>query len=250
MRALSILLLLGGDVELNPGPHQIMLICRCNSLSKLSTVDENILSGLSIPDLLMDYVCHVAVNQSGLSIPDLLMDYVCHVAVNQSGLSIPDLVMDCVCYVPLILSRSSVPNCNMDYVCHGVMPSVKRDIHLADMSILLLLLGGDVELNPGPRQDVVNDTSETTQECNPERQSTNGEKRVDSRLVMLSACQRKRLQNETSVERTSRLARLIETKDKGWKMRVKSRDLPGWGGYQTLKLGDLRMRVQSRDLPG
>ena len=229
MRALSILLLLGGDVELNPGPHQIMLICRCNSLSKLSTVDENILSGLSIPDLLMDYVCHVAVNmsglsipdllmdyvchvavnQSGLSIPDLLMDYVCHVAVNQSGLSIPDLVMDCVCHVPLNLSRSSVPNCNMDYVCHGVMPSVRRDIHLADMSILLLLLGGDVELNSGPRQDVVNDTSETTQECNPERQSTNGEKSVDSRLVMLSACQRKHLQNETSAERTSRLARLI-----------------------------------------
>ena len=162
MRALSILLLLGGDVELNPRPHQIMLIRRCNSLSKLSTVDENILSGLSIPDLLMDYVCHVAVNPSGLSIPDLLMDYVCHVAVNPSGLSIPDLlmdyvchvavnlsglskpdqVMDCVCHVPLNLSRSSVPNCNMDYVCHGVMPSAKRDIHLADMSTLLLLLGG------------------------------------------------------------------------------------------------------------
>ena len=142
MRALSILLLLGGDVELNPRPHQIMLIRRCNSLSKLSTVDENILSGLSIPDLLMDYVCHVAVNPSGLSIPDLLMDYVCHVAVNLSGLSKPDQVMDCVCHVPLNLSRSSVPNCNMDYVCHGVMPSAKRDIHLADMSTLLLLLGG------------------------------------------------------------------------------------------------------------
>ena len=189
MRAFSILLLLGGDVELNLGPHQIILICRCNSLSKLSTLDGNILSGLSIPDLLMDYVCHVAVNLSGLSIPDLPMDYVCHVTVNQSGLSIPDLVMD--------------------YMCHGVMPSVKHDIHLADMSILLLILG-DVELNPGPRQDVVNDTSETTQECNPERQSTNGEKSIDSRLVMLSACQRKCLHNETSAERTSQLARLIQ----------------------------------------
>ena len=91
----------------------------------------------------------------------------------------------------------------MDYVCHGVMPSVKRDIHLADMSILLLLLGGDVELNPVPHQDVVNETSESTQECNPEKQSTSGEKSVDSRLVMLSACQRKCLQNETSAERTS-----------------------------------------------
>ena len=59
-------------------------------------------------------------------------------------------------------------------------------------------------------QDVVNDTSETTQECNPEKQSTNGEKSVDSRLVMLSTCQRKRLQNETSAKRTSRLERLIQ----------------------------------------
>ena len=53
-------------MELNPGPHQIMLILHCISLSKLSTVDENILSGLSIPDLLMDYACHVAVSLSGL----------------------------------------------------------------------------------------------------------------------------------------------------------------------------------------
>ena len=62
-----------------------------------------------------------------------------------------------------VITTQCVPNCNLDYVCHGVMPSVKRDIHLADMYILLLLLGGDVELNPGPRQDVVNDTFETTQ---------------------------------------------------------------------------------------
>ena len=33
-------------------------------------------------------------------------------------------------------------------------------------------------------------------------------------------------------------------------MRVESRDLPGWGDYQTLKLRDLRMRVKSRYLPG
>ena len=47
-----------------------------------------------------------------------------------------------------------------------------------------------MELNPGPRQDVVNDTSETTQKCESEKQSTSSENRVDSRLVMLSACQR------------------------------------------------------------
>ena len=67
-----------------------------------------------------------------------------------------------------------------------------------------------MELNPGPLQDVINDTSKTTRECNPEKQSTSGEKSVDSKLVMLSSCQRKRLQNETSAVRTSRMARLIE----------------------------------------
>ena len=67
-----------------------------------------------------------------------------------------------------------------------------------------------MELNPGPRQNVVHDTSETTRECDSENQSTTSEKSVDSRLNMLSACQRKHLQNETSAERMSRLARLIE----------------------------------------
>ena len=100
------------------------------------------------------------------------------------------------------LEIESVPTCQE--------PCCKHDIQLAYMSSLMLLLGGDVELNPGPCQDVVNDTSETTQECGSEKQSTSTENRVDSRLVMLSACQRKHLQNETSAKRTSRLARLIE----------------------------------------
>ena len=325
MRALSILLLLGGDVELNPGPHQIDIVSNCcyDSLSKLSTLDTKNVSGLGIPDLHMDYVCHVAVKLSGLSVPDCNMDYVCHVAMKLSGLSVPDRNMDYVCHVAMKLSGLSVPdrnmdyvchvemklsglsvpdrnmdyvchvamrllglsvpnrnmayvchvamrllglsvpNCNMDYVCHVAMrflglsvpnrnmdyvchvttgvsglsisdvhmeygchmckieleiesvpscqePCCKHDIQLAYMSSLMLLLGGDVELNPGQRQDVVNDTFETTQECESEKQSTSNENRVDSRLVMLSACQRKRLQNETSAERTSRLARLIE----------------------------------------
>ena len=303
MRALSILLLLGGDVELNPGPHQIVLIRRYNSLSKLSTTDEKHLSGLGIPDLHMDCVCHVAVNLSGLSVPDYNMDCVCHVTMKLSGLSVPDCNMDCVCHVIKKLSGLSVPDCNMDCVCHVTMklsglsvpdcnmdcvchvikklsglsvpdcnmdcvchvimklsgssvpdcdmdyvchvatglsglsipdvhmeygchmhkmeldigcvpiclePCCKRDIQLAYMYSLVLLLGGDVELNPGPRQNVVNDTSETARECDSDKQSTSSDNSVDSRLVMLSACQRKRLQNETSAERTSRLARLIE----------------------------------------
>ena len=282
MRAFSILLLLGGDVELNPGPHQIMSIRRYNSLSKLSTMDDKHLSGLSIPDLHMDCVCHVAVNLlglsvpdcnmtmklsglsvpdcnmdcvchvtkklSGLSVPDCNMDCVCHVTMKLSGLSVPDCNMDCVCHVTMKLSGLSVPDCNMDCVCHaatdvsglsipdvhiqsdhgyhvnkiefcshGELKSVsicqeqccKRDIQLAYMFSLVLLMGGDVELNPGPRQNVVN-TTETTQGCDSENQSTTNEKSVHSRLHMLSACQRKRLQNETSAERTSRLARLVE----------------------------------------
>ena len=65
-------------------------------------------------------------------------------------------------------------------------------------------------MNPGPRQTVINNTTETTRECDSKSQCTTSEKSVDSRLDMLSACQRKHLQNETSTERTSRLARLIE----------------------------------------
>ena len=133
MRGLSILLLLGGDVELNPGPHQIMLICRCNSSSKLSTVDENILSGLSIPDLLMDYVYHVAVNLSGLSIPDLLMDYVCHVAVNLSRLSTLDLLIYYVCHVAVYLSGLSIPDLLMDYVCHEAVNLSRLSVPICNM---------------------------------------------------------------------------------------------------------------------
>ena len=118
MRGFSILLLLGGDVELNPGPYRIVLICRYDSLSKLSMIDKKHLSGLGIPDLHMDYVCHVAVNLSGLSVPDCNMDYVCHVPMKLSGMSVPDCNMDCVYHVIMKLSGSSVPDCNMDYVCH------------------------------------------------------------------------------------------------------------------------------------
>ena len=122
--------------------------------------------------------------------------------VTTSSSDFPSEWNELACVVKIELEIESVPTCQE--------PCCKHDIQLAYMSSLMLLLGGDVELNPGPRQDVVNDTSETTQECESEKQSTSSENRVDSRLVMLSACQRKHLQNETSAERTSRLARLIE----------------------------------------
>ena len=121
MRAFSILLLLGGDVELNPGPHQVMSTRRYNSLSKLSTMGEKQLSGLSIPDLHMHCVCHVAVNLSGLRVPDCNMDCVCHVTEKLSGLSVPDCNMDCVCHVTKKLSGLSVLDCYMDCVCHVTM---------------------------------------------------------------------------------------------------------------------------------
>ena len=180
MRALSILLLLGGDVELNPRPHQMVFNLHYDSLSKLSTMDKKHLSGLSIPDLHMDYVSHVAMRLSGLSVPDWNMDYVCHVAMRLSGLSVPDWNMYYVYHVQINLPGLSIPECNIEYGCHvhkielenESVPTCqerccKRDIQLAYMSSSVLLLGGDVELNPEPRQNVVNDTSETTRNVIP-----------------------------------------------------------------------------------
>ena len=212
-------------MELNMGPHQVMSIRRYNSLSKLSMMGEKQLSGLSIPDLHMDCVCHVAVNLSGLSVPDCNMDCVYHVTMKLSGLSVPDCNMDCVCHVATDVSGLSIPDVCMetchDYHVHEIEleiesvptcqePCCKRDIQLAYMSSLVLLLGVDVEVNPGPCQTVVDNATETTRECDSESQCTTSEKSVDFRLDMLSACQRKRLQNVTSAERMSRLARLIE----------------------------------------
>ena len=118
MRAFSILLLLGGDVELNPGPHQIMSIRRYNSLSKLSTMDDKHLSGLSVPDCNMDCVCHVAMKLSGLSVPDCNMDCVCHVTMKLSELSVPDCNMDCVCHVAADESGLSTSNVHVEYGWH------------------------------------------------------------------------------------------------------------------------------------
>ena len=100
------------------------------------------LSGLSVPDRNMDYVCHAAMRLSGLSVPDRNMDYVCHVAIRLSGLSIPNVHMEFGCHMcKILLEIESVPNCQ-EQCC-------KHDIQLAYMSSLVLLLGGDVELNPG-----------------------------------------------------------------------------------------------------
>ena len=157
----------------------------------------------SVPDYNMDCVCHVTMKLSGLSVPDSNMDCVCHVIIKLSGLSVPDCNMDYVYHVATDVSRLSIPDIHMECGCHMHKieldigrfpicqePCCKRDIQLAYMSSLVLLLGGDVELNPGPRQNVVNDTSETTRECDSNKQSTSSENGVDSRLVMLSACQR------------------------------------------------------------
>ena len=126
MHAFSILLLLVGDVELNPGPYQIVLICRYDSLSKLSMMDKKHLSGLGIPDLHMDYVCHVAVNLSGLSLPDCNMDCGCHVIMKLSGSSVPDCNMDYVCHVAIDLSGLSIPDVHKEYGCH--MHKIELDI--------------------------------------------------------------------------------------------------------------------------
>ena len=80
-------------MELNLGPNQVMSIRRYNSLSKLSTMGEKHLSGLSIPDLHMDYACHVTMKLSGLSVSDCTMDCVCHVAVNLLRLSVPKWIV-------------------------------------------------------------------------------------------------------------------------------------------------------------
>ena len=133
MHAFSILLLLGEDVELNPGPHQIVLIRCYGSLSKLSTTDEKHLSGLGIPDLHMDFVCHVAVNLSGLSVPDCNMDYVCHVTMKLPGLNVPDVHMEYGCLIQKIeMEIEGVPTCQ-EQCC-------KRDIQLAHMPTHTMLL--------------------------------------------------------------------------------------------------------------
>ena len=156
---------------------------------------------MSVPDWNMDSVCHVTMKLSGLSVPDCNMDCVRHVTMKWSELSVPDCNMDCVCHVTMKLSEVSVSDCNLDCVCHVAtdvsglsIPNVHMEsdhvyhvnkiefdiesvptyqepwckcaIQLAYMSSLVLDLG-DVELNQGPRQNVVN-TKETTQECESE----------------------------------------------------------------------------------
>ena len=167
------------------------------------------LSGLCVRDCNMDCVCHVTMKLSGLSVHECNMNCVCHVTMTLSGLSVPDYNMNCVCHVATDVSGLSIPDVHMEYGCHihkikldietiptCQEPCCRCDIQLAYMCSVMLLLGGDVELNPGPRQNVVNDTSKTTRECDSEKQSTSSEISVDSRLVMLLACQRKRLRNE------------------------------------------------------
>ena len=82
----------------------------------------------------------------------------------------------------------------------------KGNFRLARALSILLLLGGDVELNPGPRQNEIHDElSMPTSAINPVMDQTGieGQEYMDSEvkecstLAMLSACQRKRLNVET-----------------------------------------------------
>ena len=85
----------------------------------------------------------------------------------------------------------------------------KGNFCLARALSILLLLGGDVELNPGPRQNEINDElSMPTSAVNPVMDQTGieGQGYMDSEvkkcstLAMLSACQRKRLDAKTVEE--------------------------------------------------
>ena len=97
----------------------------------------------------------------------------------------------------------------------------RRNFRLANALSLLLLLGGDVELNPGPRQDEMHhDTSMSIPGPNvisvaelneTERQGIKEtEAKKQARLGMLSACQKKRLEAETVEQHDGRLVRLSQ----------------------------------------
>ena len=164
---------------------------------KLSTMDENHLSGLSIPDLHVDYVWHACCNDSVGAECTLPQHGSCVPCSNeivrvkctwlQHGLRVP-CSKRCVRVEYTRCTHGIWLPCAQNWIGHwkcsylpGTMftlwssplpkglPSLnkspypysccKHDIQLAYMSSLVLLLEGDVELNPGPHQNVVNDTS-------------------------------------------------------------------------------------------
>ena len=95
----------------------------------------------------------------------------------------------------------------------------KGNFRLARALSILLLLGGDVELNPGPRQNEIHDElTMPTSAVNPFMDQTviEGQEYLDSEtkkcstMAMLSACQRKRLDAETVKEHRIRLLKMSE----------------------------------------
>ena len=96
----------------------------------------------------------------------------------------------------------------------------KGNFRLARSLSILLLLGGDVELNPGPRQNEIHDElTMPTSAVNPVMDQTgiDSQEYMDSAikkcsiLAMLSACQRKRLDAETVEEhRIKKLLKMSE----------------------------------------
>ena len=95
----------------------------------------------------------------------------------------------------------------------------KGNFHLARALSILLLLGGDVELNPGQRQnEMYDELNMPTSAVNPVMDQTGIERQENmdsevkkfSTLVMLSAYQRKWLDAETVEEHRIRLLKISE----------------------------------------
>ena len=113
----------------------------------------------------------------------------------------------------------------------------KGNFRLACSLSILLLLGRDVELNPGPRQNEIHDElTMPTSAVNPVMDQTGigSQEYMDSAikkcstLAMLSACQRKRLDAETVEEHRIRLLKMSENQ----RLRLQ---------YETEKQGAVRL---------
>ena len=113
----------------------------------------------------------------------------------------------------------------------------KSNFRLACSLSILLLLGRDVELNPGPHQNEIHDElTMPTSAVNPVMDQTGigSQEYMDSAikkcstLAMLSACQRKRLDAETVEEHRIRLLKMSENQ----RLRLQ---------YETEKQGAVRL---------
>ena len=81
---------------------------------------------------------------------------------------------------------------------------------LACVLSLLLLLAGDVELNPGPYHNSEISSLPASTAMLTDDQSEDKRAEREARLSMLSTCQRKCLENEKGKEYSARLAKTSE----------------------------------------